>query len=77
MITHPTSRVNLLFFMAVSFLSLSGFITSRNTVNDSLFEIRNTAGRKLTNPDLETVRKRIVNDLLQPLVNTGKIKQLI
>ncbi|MEO9004432.1 MAG: polysaccharide lyase family 8 super-sandwich domain-containing protein [Ginsengibacter sp.] len=77
MITHPTSRVNLLFFMAVSFLSLSGFITPRNTVNDSLFEIRNTAGRQLINPDLETVRKRIVNDLLQPLVNTGKIKQLI
>lgn len=36
-----------------------------------------SATQKKPGPDLETIRKRIINDLLQPAINEGKVQELV
>ncbi|MEO8962660.1 MAG: polysaccharide lyase family 8 super-sandwich domain-containing protein, partial [Ginsengibacter sp.] len=74
---YTSIRLSFIFFIGISFFYLSAYIKPAKAVNSNLTEIQNIPRRKLTNADLETVRKRIIKDLLQPDVNTGKIKQLI
>lgn len=73
-ILHNSNRLLLTVISVLFFISMHGYpLPEYNGQNI----VQTKTEDKLVNPDLEIVRKRIVNDLLQPEVKTEKIKQLI
>lgn len=56
---------------------ISAFNNLHTKINSRKFIYGNTAVKKVTGPDLETIRKRIVEDLMKQAVNANKIKSLV
>src|SRR5690348_11749556 len=73
-ILHHQNRLLLTVIFILFFISMYGdplLGYSRQNVAQTKTE------DKVFNPDLEIVRKRVVNDLMEPPVNKEKIKQLV
>ncbi|MEO7046713.1 MAG: polysaccharide lyase family 8 super-sandwich domain-containing protein, partial [Ferruginibacter sp.] len=75
--TNILNRFSLPLFISVSLFLLPGYATPKKPVNNYLFKFQHTSEPRTENADLEIVRNRIVNDLLQPEVKTKEVKQLV
>jgi len=66
------TRISIMIVVACSLFSFNRFrkATDRNTILNSVI-------RKHVSPDLEIIRKRIIDDLLQPPVNDEEILKLV
>ncbi|MEO7044268.1 MAG: polysaccharide lyase family 8 super-sandwich domain-containing protein, partial [Ferruginibacter sp.] len=75
--TNILNRFPLPLFISIFIFLLPGYAIPKQPVNNYLFKIQHASKLKTENADLEIVRKRIVDDLLQPEVKTKTIKQLV